>query len=487
MITRFLVAALIVQWISAAAFADDNWPQFRGSGGLGIGSGNPPTDWDIRTGRNIAWATQIPGLGHSSPIVWDDRVFLTTAVNSDTENPAVETGWAGGAGRSATDTGEWKWQVLSLDLRTGKILWTRDAHVGEPSIKRHLKASHANCTPATDGEFLVAFFGSEGLYCFSFEGELIWKHDFGRLHSGPYDAPELEWGFASSPVIHNGQVIVQCDCLNTNFVAILDIRTGEEIRRICRDGEVATWSTPLVVTTDDREQIVCNGYRQMAGYDLKTGERIWYLSDGGDVPVPTPLFANGLIYLTNGHGRSPTYAIRPTATGDLTPSTDEPENSGLAWWLPGDGSYMPTPLVRDKLLYTCNDNGRLAVRDAMTGDMIYLRRVSAGSSTFSSSAVAAGDHIYFTSEEGEVTVIAEGMSFARVADNEMGEPVMATPAISGDRLLIRTVRNLYCLAPEQVHIEPRIQDVDFLKSPFKTKRSDSAAIRFRLQREAAPQ
>ena len=246
----------------------------------------------------------------------------------------------------------------------------------------------------------------------------------------------------------SGIVIVQCDCLNANFVAILDLKTGEEIRRIDRDGEVATWSTPLVVTTENRQQIVCNGYRQMAGYGLKTGARFWHLHDGGDVPVPTPLFANGLIYITNGHGRSPTYAIKPTATGDLTPSDDKAESSGLAWWKSRDGSYIPSPLVKDGLLYTCNDNGRLAVRDAMTGDLIDRKRIGTGSRTYSASAVAAGGHIYFVSEQGEATVIEEGTTFRRVASNDMGGVVMATPAISGDRLLIRTVENLYCLAPK---------------------------------------
>jgi outer membrane protein assembly factor BamB len=444
--TRSIVAALIACMISAAAFGDDNWPQFRGRGGLGIGSGHPPTDWDTQTDRNVLWKTPIPGLGHSAPIVWGDRIFLTTAINSDTDNPSVETGWAGGAGQSAKDTGQWTWQVICLQLRTGKILWTKDACVGEPTIKRHLKASHANCTPATDGKLVVAFFGSEGLYCFDVDGKSIWKHNFGKLVSGPYDAPDLEWGFASSPIIHDGRVIVQCDCLNANFVAILDIKNGREIRRIDRSGEVATWATPLVVTTEDRQQIVCNGFRQMAGYDMKTGERIWHLRDGGDVPVPTPLFANGLIYLTNGHGRSPTYAIKPTATGDLTPTADQSENSGLAWWQPRDGSYMPTPLVIDQLIYTCNDNGRLSVRDAMTGDLLYRQRVGVG--TYSASAVAAGGHIYFVSERGEVTVIEQGNIFKEVARNDMAEIVMATPAISGDRLLIRTVSNLYCLAPK---------------------------------------
>jgi outer membrane protein assembly factor BamB len=271
----------------------------------------------------------------------------------------------------------------------------------------------------------------------------------------------LEWGFASSPIIDNGRVIVQCDCLNTNFVSVLDIKTGQEIRRIERDGEVATWSTPLVVHARGREQVVCNGYHQMAAYDLQNGERLWHLSGGGDIPVPTPLFAGGLIYLTNGHSRSPTYAIRPTASGDLTPTDaaadqesmndDSPagsDSNGLVWWQPRDGSYMPTPLVTGGLLYTCNDNGRLTVRDAKTGDLIYRERIGTGRRTFSASAVAASGHLYFVSERGEVTVIEEGRIFKKVASNEMGEVVMATPAISGDLLLIRTVRQLYCLANE---------------------------------------
>ena len=442
---EFITAALIACLLTTAAPGDDNWPQFRGHGGLGIGSGHPPTEWDVGTGQNVAWKTSIPGLGHSAPIVWGDRIFLTTAVNSDAEHPAVETGWSGGAGESARDTGQWTWQVLCLQLETGKVLWSKDAQSGVPAIKRHLKASHANCTPATDGEFVVAFFGSEGLHCFDTDGRPIWKHAFGRLHSGPYDAPELEWGYASSPIIHNGQVIVQCDCLNTSFVAILDLRTGRELRRIDREGEVATWSTPLVVTTADRQQIVCNGFRQMAGYDLKSGMRLWSLSGGGDVPVPTPLFANGLIYLTNGHGRSPTYAILPNATGDLTPAADKSNNPGLAWWQPRDGSYMPTPLIWEKRLYTCNDNGRLTVRNALTGDLIYQQRVGTGGHTYSASAVAAGGHIYFTSERGTVTVIEAGDACRQIASNDLGEAVMATPAVSGDRLLIRTVRSLYSL------------------------------------------
>lgn len=437
--------AVAIALVAGPVSADDNWPQFRGHHALGLSSGNPPLQWNVETGENVEWKSAIPGLGHASPIVWGDRIFLATATTSSEEKPSLKTGWLGGAGESASDPGDWTWQLICLDLSTGAMLWVGDAHTGHPAIKRHIKASHANCTPATDGKHVVAFFGSEGLYCFDFGGKLKWKHDFGRLHSGPYDEKLLEWGFASSPIIHDGKVIVQCDCLNTNFIAIFDIATGLEIRRIDREGEVATWSTPTVIATDKGTQIVCNGYRMMAGYDFESGEQLWHLSNGGDIPVPTPLFANDLIYLTNGHSASPTFATKPTATGDLTPERNKPLKDGLAWWEFKDGAYMPTPLVKDGLIYTCNDDGRLAVRDAVNGTLMYRQRVGSGTRTYSASAVAATDRLYFCSERGEVTVVSAGKQFKKLASNELHETIMATPAIAGDRLLIRTVEHLICL------------------------------------------
>ena len=449
---RFVTAVLtMIVGISISALdADDNWPQFRGHRGLGIGSGTPPVTWNVKTGENIAWKTPLAGLGLSSPVVWGNRIFLTTAVNSETDKPSLQTGWLGGTGKSPDDKGEWTWQVLCIALDTGQVLWTRDAHHGKPLLKRHLKASHANCTAVTDGQHVVAFFGSEGLYCYDIDGTQLWKREFGKLHSGPYDEKELEWGFASSPVIHDGAVVIQCDCLNAHFVAALDIATGEELGRIDREDEVSTWSTPLIIQTDDGEHLICNGYRQMAGYDLRSGEKRWHLNGGGDIPVPTPLFADGLVYLTNGHGKTPIYVIEVDAQGDLTPTSGQPNPDGLAWWAPKDGAYMPTPLVKDGVLYTCNDNGRLSVRDARNGDVLYRQRVGTGSRTYSASAVAAGGHVYFASERGEVTVIKEGRTYEKVGGNEMAEVVMATPAIAGDRLLIRTLTQLVCVEQSEI-------------------------------------
>ena len=472
-----IAAILVLSLVAGNVIGQDNWPQFRGPGASGVSAGSPPLTWDVTTGENVKWKTEIAGLGHSSPVVWGDRVFLTTAVNTETDEPTLQTGWLGGTGKAAEEQGDWKWQVVCLDLENGKLLWSKDVAEGEPEIKRHLKASHANCSVATDGKHVVAFFGSEGLFCFDFEGNLLWEKNFGRLHSGPYNAEELEWGFASSPIIHDGRVVVQCDCLNTGFVAVLDITSGDECLRIDRD-EVATWSTPAIVETGSGTQIVCNGYKQMASYDFESGEQIWTLQGGGDVPVPTPLFANGLIYLTNGHGRSPTYAISPDATGDLTPASEKKEPidktetsedqsdsqsleteaielpDGLVWWQPKDGSYMPTPIVVGELMYTCNDNGRLSVRNALSGETIYRKRVGEESGTFSASAVATADHLFFSNEKGLVIVVKTGKEYELVAENSMEGVVMATPAIAGDRLLIRTSRHLYCLEqtdPNQSH------------------------------------
>jgi outer membrane protein assembly factor BamB len=447
---RLIVVPLIVFQLCVlqiTVVADDNWPQFRGTRAAGIGTGNPPIKWDVEAGTNIAWKTPLPGLGHSSPIVWGNFVFLTTAVNSETETPSLETGWLGGSGKSAPDQGDWTWLVICLELSSGKLLWTKDALAGQPQVKRHLKASHANCTPATDGRHVVAFFGSEGLHCFDVTGKFLWRKDLGRLHSGPYDEKLLEWGFASSPIIHDGKVIVQCDCLNTAFVSIIDIATGEEISRIDREGEVATWSTPQVITTNAGEQLVCNGYRKIAGYNLLNGKLLWHLHGGGDVPVPTPLFDGGLIYITNGHGNSPIYVVEPSATGDLTPKSNKPA-SGLKWFRQTDGAYMPTPLVKDGLLYVGNDNGRLTVCDAQTGEVMYRQRVGSGSRVYSASAVAAGGHLYYCSERGEVTVVKEGRTFQAAAQNEMREVIMASPALSGDRLVIRTISQVICIRPD---------------------------------------
>ncbi|MFP6764469.1 MAG: PQQ-binding-like beta-propeller repeat protein, partial [Planctomycetaceae bacterium] len=415
--------------------------QFRGFQGSGMGSGNPPAEWNIESGKNILWKRPLDGLGHSGPIAFGNRIFLTTAV-SEQKRQSIPTGQVGGNGESASDAGNWRWQVAAFDLGTGVEIWRRTVATGVPTIKRHIKATHANSTPATDGRHVVAFFGSEGLYCLDVDGNLLWEKHFGKLHSGPYDAPQLEWGFASSPIIHDGCVILQCDCLNTGFVSILKVSDGQEIRRIKRN-DVATWSTPAVIQTETETQLICNGYREMAGYNLRTGEQLWTIQGGGDVPVPTPLTAQGLILLTNGHGRSPIYAVSPSARGNLTPAQNSDRlPTGLVWWQPRGGTYIPTPIIAGDFLYLFSSPGVLTARETRTGRLVYRQRAGG---QCSASAVASSSHLYLCSETGTVSVIRTGSDYELSAHNEMQAPVFATPAIVRNRLLIRTTRNLYAI------------------------------------------
>jgi len=422
-----------------------NWPSFRGPNGSGIGSGSPPVTWDVSAGKNVKWKVAVEGLAHSSPIVWGDRIYLTTAVSSAESEPTFETGWMGGSGDPAAEDAAWTWKVICLDRATGRTLWSSDAYTGVPRIKRHAKATHANSSPATDGKHVVAYFASEGLYCFDVDGKLLWKKDLGLIKTGPYNAPDLEWGAASSPIIHDGKVIVQCDANNTGFWAAFDVTDGKELLRVER-GEVSAWSTPAVHVSPKRTQVVLNGYWHMGGYDLETGKVLWKLSGGGDVPVPTPQVTKDVIVLTNGHGKSPIYAIDPDAEGDVSPKDDESETDGLRWSRRGGGSYMPTPIIVGDILYVGDDNGILSAMVVRSGERKYKVRLGSGGASFSASPVAADGRIYLTNEDGDVFVVQAGDEYKLLATNQMNESCMATPAISDGDLFIRTGKHLYCVA-----------------------------------------
>jgi outer membrane protein assembly factor BamB len=270
------------------------------------------------------------------------------------------------------------------------------------------------------------------------KGNQIWKKDFGVLDSGFFMVPDAQWGFASSPVIHGNRVIVQADVQKGSFVAALDLATGKELWRTAR-ADVPTFSTPAVYESKNGAQVVVNGWKHIGGYDLATGKEIWRMTGGGDIPVPTPISAHGLIFITNSHGgKSPIFAVKPAAAGDITLKENETSNASIAWSVPRDGAYMQTPLVYGDLLYVCKDNGVLAVFDAKTGERRYQGRLADGRTGFSASPVASNGHIYFTSEEGDVYVIKAGPVFEQIAVNPLGEVAMATPAISEGVMFFRT-------------------------------------------------
>lgn len=435
--------------------SDTNWPSFRGERACGIAEGFPtPVEWDVAAGKNVLWKTALPGLAHSSPVVWGDRLFVTSAVREKGE--AELTSLFGspnyGAGESQPDEGSHAFVLYCLDAKTGAIVWERTAHTGVPEIKRHPKSSHANSTPACDATNVVAFFGSEGIFCYDHAGELKWQRDFGVLESGAPetdDASSLQWGFASSPVIHGERVIVQCDVQGESFLAALSLADGKDVWRTKRD-EKSTWCTPTVcdLAAGGRTQVIVNGYRHVGGYDLADGKEIWKLSGGGDVPVPTPVVEHELVYLTSAHGRfRPIRAISVQAQGDVVPDPEQSEH--VAWNLEGKGVYMQTPLVYGEELYCCSDAGILGCYDAGTGETIYSERLGDGTTGFSGSPVAADGKLYFSGESGEIFVVRAGRDFELLAKNDMGETCMATPALSAGRIFFRTRHHLVAIGEKE--------------------------------------
>jgi outer membrane protein assembly factor BamB len=450
---RLFCAAFLLALSLFSIAASDNpatpagWPSFRGWFASGIAEGYPtPAQWNVKTKQNIEWKTPIPGLGHSSPVVFGDRIFVTTAV-SDTGNAALKVGLYGDV-TPVQESSVYSWKIFCLDRKTGRIVWERTAHTGVPKIKRHPKSTHANPTPATDGKHLVAFFGSEGLYCYDMDGKLLWSKDLGILESAFYMMPTAQWGTGSSPIIYGDAVYLQCDVLKDSFVAAFSLADGKEIWRTPRS-DVPTWSTPTIYKSPDRLYLIVNGYREAAGYDAKTGTRVWSLSGGGDIPVPTPVVAKDLIFLTSAHGAtSPIYAIRPTAAGDISLKSLVRVNQYVAWSEARAGAYMQTPLVYGDYLYICQDNGVLSCYEATTGRRVYQMRLGTGGTGFSASGVAADGKLYFTSEDGDVYVVKAGPQFQLRATNSMGEVCMATPAISEGVLYFKTRSNLVAIREE---------------------------------------
>ena len=438
---RALVAFFVMYVVlDASVSVAANWPQFRGSQASGVDAGAPaPVRWNVETGENIRWRTSVPGLAHASPIVWNERVYVATAVRPGKAD--LKVGLYGDID-SANDQDAHQWRLLALDKSTGKILWDKLGHESTPRVKRHTKASHCNSTPATDGQHIVAIFGSEGLFCFDMEGRLVWKKDLGPMDSGYYQVKSAQWGFASSPVLHEGKVVVQCDVQRDSFLAVFDATSGKELWRTPRK-DVPTWSTPTVSRVGEQTHIFVNGWHHLGAYDFTTGKEIWKLDGGGDIPVPTPVVANGFAYFTSGHGKSrPIRAIRLSAKGNITSPEIGTTNAAIAWVHARQGTYMQTPIVVGEQLYGCLDNGVLVCFNARNGMIHYSERIGSGSEGFTASPVSDGRHLYFASEVGKVYVVRAGDQFSVAATNKLGETFLSTPALADGTLFFRTREHL---------------------------------------------
>ena len=427
------------------AIASSDWMQFRGNGARGVAEGqNPPLRWNAPENRNVMWKTPVEGLAHSCPVIVGDKLFLTTAISSE-DQAGLRTGLYGDVD-SVEDNSEHRFELHCYDKTNGELLWKQVANTASPKVKRHLKSTHANPTPATDGKYVVAFFGSEGLYCYTIGGELVWQKDFGLLDSGWFFDASYQWGFAASPIIYRGKVIVQCDIQEGSFLAAFDVATGDEVWRRERD-EIPSWSSPQVVETEIGPQLVTNATNYARAYDPETGEEIWRIGKNSEIAVPTPFTAHGLIYVVSGYRPvRPIYAIRPTAKGDISDQIGSRSSPSMAWQNRRSGSYMTTPVVYGDYFYTCNSAGVLECLDARTGKRIYRRRVATSEATsFIAALLAADGHIYLPSEEGVTLVIKAGPKFELVAENPLGESLHATPAISDGVMYIRGGSHLYAI------------------------------------------
>jgi outer membrane protein assembly factor BamB len=418
-----------------------NWPSFRGPHASGIADGQfPPLTWDAAKGINIRWKTPIPGLGHSCPVVWEGSVYVTTAVGSDGK-AEFRPGWSGGI-NSVKESGEHTWRVYCLDKRDGKVLWERTACTGVPKVKRHAKASHANPTPVTDGTHVIASFGSEGLYCYDRDGKLLWKKNLGVLDSGWFYDADYQWGFGSSPILYKNLVIVQCDVGKDSFLASYQVADGKEVWRKSRD-EIPSWGTPTIVEGPERVELVTNATKYARGYDPRTGEELWRLGRHSEITAPTPVFGAGLIFITSGYSPiQPIYAVRPGAKGDISLKDDKTANDAISWSKTKGGPYMPTPIVYDNYFYTCSDTGIVTCYEAKTGKEVYKERLG-GSGLYTASPIAADGTIYCTSEGGVVRVVRAGPMFELLAVNPLGDPCMATPAISDGMIFVRSQHYLF--------------------------------------------
>ena len=429
-------------------YAGQNWPSFRGPSASGVVEGFcTPVKWDIERSENILWKTSIPGLGHSSPAIWGDRIFVTTAVKDEGQS-RLKVGLYGDV-ESVKEENIFNWRLYCIDRKSGKILWNRQSHVGKPRVKRHPKSSHATPTPCTDGNYVVAFFGSEGMYCYDMQGNLIWKKDLGKLDWGYYRMPSAQWGGGSSPVIYKQTVIIQCDVQQSSFIAAFSLKDGTQLWKTPRD-DVPTWGTPTVYSGREHFQIIVNGYRHIGGYDIETGKETWKMKGGGDIPVPTPIVAHNLIYITNAHGRmSPIYAVHLSAVGDISLAKETSSNQYVAWSYSRGGNYIPTPIVYNEYLYCGSDRGSLSCFEARTGKLRYRERLGSGSVAFSASPVAADGKIYFTAEKGDIFVVQAGPEFKLLSVNKMNDTCMATPAISEGTLFFRTRHHLVAVTEDK--------------------------------------
>ncbi len=436
----FIRSALIFAVVLASLFtvtADTNWPQFRGAQSMGVAEDPQlPDVWSPT--ENIAWKADLPGMGWSSPIVWGNRIFVTSVIKAGEVEPPKKGLYFGGE-RYDIPQEEHRYVVYCLDWKTGKILWEREVYKGRPTGSRHLKNSYASETPVTDGERVYAYFGNVGLFAFDLKGTPVWNQKIETRKT------RFGWGTAASPVVYKDRIYIVNDNDEKSYFAAYDKRTGKEIWKVER--EVGTnWVTPYVWENEKRTELIVPATKVVRSYDLD-GKVLWEFKGMSTIVIPTPFSKFGLLYVTSGYvgdQHRPAYAIKPGASGDISLKPGETSNQFIAWYHPQAGPYNPSPIIYGDLYYTLLDRGFFTAHDARTGKEIYgKQRIDPGAGAFTSSPWAYNGKIFCLSEDGDTFVIQAGSEYKLLGKNSLGEMCMATPAIARGSLILRTSTKLY--------------------------------------------
>ncbi|MEW6207107.1 MAG: PQQ-binding-like beta-propeller repeat protein [Acidobacteriota bacterium] len=434
----FALAAMVSLATSAAAPRGSNWAGWRGAEGQGVSDEkNLPVEWSDT--KNVRWKMPIPGRGFSSPIIWGNRVFLTTAIEGDVipgQKAVVHKiggqefkhpDWVS-SDRSHT------FKVLCLDSETGKVIWERTAYEGKVFDHRHRKGSFASPTAVTDGQHVYAYFGSEGLYCYDFKGNQIWKTTFGGV-------PTLGMGVGTSPVLYENLLIIQCDQDEgeTSFIAALDKKTGKEVWRQKRNVQVS-WSTPVIARTTARAELITNGNEWIISYDPATGKEWWRCKGVESNAIHTPLVSRDIVIVSAGFPAKRTLAIKLGGAGDITGTPN------VMWKYEKGTAYVASPILYGDYLYLVTDKGILSCLDPRTGEVKYEGGRVPIPASFMASPVAYEGNILLPSEDGDTFVVKAGIKHEIVRTNSLGEPVYTSPSIAGGKIFIRGEKHLYCIS-----------------------------------------
>jgi outer membrane protein assembly factor BamB len=429
-----LISALV---FSSAAFgADDDWSRWRGPNDDGMARGDVPLQWSAT--KNIAWKVPVPGRGFSSPVIWGNKLFLTTAVPVGAATPE-DTGSGGGGSRRGAGGGAglgptYSFRVMCFDRNSGKLLWDREAAKTAPHEGYHGRyGSFASNTPVTDGKHLIAFFGSRGVYAYDLDGKRIWGKQF------PPMTMRLSFGEGVAPVLDGNSLYLKFDQEKDSSLVVLDKNTGKELWRVSRD-EPSSWSPPLIVTHAGRKQAVVSASNKVRSYDAATGKLIWESAGLGTNVIPAPVTMNGAVYVMSGHRDPNLLAIRLGEEGDLTGS------DSILWKNDRGNSYTPSPVLHDGKLYLLTDTGMLSCLNAKTGEAYYRQQRLPKPYNFKASPVGVNGKLYLASEEGDVIVVKMGEKYEVLATNMMpDQSFISSPAVAEGSLYLRSQDTLYCI------------------------------------------